>query len=63
MTLGDPTLDQLRIFTGVADHASFGAAATALGRAVSAMSCGIAQRVRYPDWSAGMIGRNGRIMR
>jgi hypothetical protein len=63
MTLGDPTLDQLRIFIGVADHASFGGAGTALGRAVLAMSCGIAQRVRYPEWSAGMVGRNSRIMR
>jgi len=41
--LGDPTLDQLRIFLAVAEHGSFGAAAAAMGRAVSAVSYGIAQ--------------------
>jgi DNA-binding transcriptional LysR family regulator len=43
MKLGDPTLDQLRIFIAVADHGSFGGAAKAQGRAVSAVSYGIAQ--------------------
>lgn len=60
MKLGDPTLDQLHIFIAVADHVSFGGAGTALGRAVSAVSYGIAQLEHYPDWSAGMVGRNGR---
>ena len=41
--LGDPTLDQLRIFLAVAEHGSFGGAAAAMGRAVSAVSYGIAQ--------------------
>jgi DNA-binding transcriptional LysR family regulator len=43
MKLGEPTLDQLRIFIAVAEHGSFGAAAAAMGRAVSAVSYGIAQ--------------------
>lgn len=43
MKLGDPSLDQLRIFIAVAEHGSFGAAAKAMGRAVSAVSYGIAQ--------------------
>lgn len=43
MKLGDPTLDQLRIFLAVAEHGSFGGAAAAMGRAVSAVSYGIAQ--------------------
>jgi DNA-binding transcriptional LysR family regulator len=43
MKLGDPTLDQLRLFLAVAEHGSFGGAAQALGRAVSAVSYGIAQ--------------------
>ncbi len=43
MKLGEPTLDQLRIFIAVAEHGSFGAAAGAMGRAVSAVSYGIAQ--------------------
>lgn len=43
MKLGEPTLDQLRIFIVVAEHGSFGAAAGAMGRAVSAVSYGIAQ--------------------
>ena len=43
MKLGDPTLDQLRIFIAVVEHGSFGGAAKALGRAVSAVSYGIAQ--------------------
>jgi DNA-binding transcriptional LysR family regulator len=41
--LGEPTLDQLRLFIAVAEHGSFGGAAKALGRAVSAVSYGIAQ--------------------
>ncbi|PKP92736.1 MAG: LysR family transcriptional regulator [Alphaproteobacteria bacterium HGW-Alphaproteobacteria-14] len=43
MKLGEPTLDQLRIFIAVAEHGSFGGAARAMGRAVSAVSYGIAQ--------------------
>lgn len=43
MKLGEPSLDQLRLFLAVADHGSFGAAAKATGRAVSAVSYGIAQ--------------------
>jgi len=43
MRLGDPTLDQLRIFLAVVEEGSFGGAARASGRAVSAISYGIAQ--------------------
>ncbi|TAD81324.1 MAG: LysR family transcriptional regulator [Sphingomonadales bacterium] len=43
MRLGEPTLDQLRIFLSVAEHGSFGGAAKGQGRAVSAVSYGIAQ--------------------
>ncbi|ANK13891.1 LysR family transcriptional regulator [Erythrobacter neustonensis] len=43
MKLGEPTLDQLRMFIAVADHGSFGGAAKASGRAVSAVSYAIAQ--------------------
>ncbi|MGY6551591.1 MAG: LysR family transcriptional regulator [Erythrobacter sp.] len=43
MKLGEPTLDQLRIFIAVAEHGSFAAAAKAQGRAISAISYGIAQ--------------------
>jgi len=43
MKLGEPTLDQLRIFLAVAEHGSFGGAAKRQGRAVSAVSYGIAQ--------------------
>ncbi|GMN03746.1 LysR family transcriptional regulator [Erythrobacter sp. MTPC3] len=43
MKLGEPSLDQLRIFLAVVDEGSFGAAARASGRAVSAISYGIAQ--------------------
>ena len=43
MKLGEPTLDQLRLFIAVADHGSFGGAAKASGRAVSAVSYAIAQ--------------------
>ena len=43
MKLGEPSLDQLRIFLAVAEEGSFGAAARKIGRAVSAVSYGIAQ--------------------
>ena len=43
MKLGEPSLDQLRIFIAVAEAGSFGGAAKAMGRAVSAISYGIAQ--------------------
>ncbi len=43
MKLGDPTLDQLRIFEAVVAAGSFGGAARNMGRAVSAISYGIAQ--------------------
>ncbi len=43
MKLGDPTLDQLRIFLAVAEEGSFGGAARRMGRAVSAISYGITQ--------------------
>ena len=41
MDVGQPTLDQLRIFLTVADEASFNAAARKLGRALSVVSYGI----------------------
>ena len=43
MKLGDPSLDQLRIFLLVAEEGSFGGAARRMNRAVSAISYGIAQ--------------------
>ena len=43
MKLGVPSLDQLRIFLSVAEEGSFGGAARRMGRAVSAISYGIAQ--------------------
>jgi len=43
MKVGEPSLDQLRIFVEIVDQGSFGAAARSLGRTVSAMSYGIAQ--------------------
>lgn len=43
MKLGEPSLDQLRIFLTVAEEGSFGAAARKMGRAVSAVSYGIGQ--------------------
>jgi DNA-binding transcriptional LysR family regulator len=42
MQVGQPTLDQLRIFLTVADEGSFNRAAKKLGRALSAVSYGIA---------------------
>ncbi len=42
MKIGEPTLDQLRIFLAVVEHGSFGGAARAMGRAVSAISYAIA---------------------
>ncbi len=43
MRLADPSLDQLRIFLAVVEEGSFGGAARRMGRAVSAISYGIAQ--------------------
>ncbi len=43
MRLGDPSLDQLRIFLEVVETGSFGGAARRMNRAVSAISYGIAQ--------------------
>ncbi|KWV90980.1 LysR family transcriptional regulator [Erythrobacter sp. YT30] len=43
MKLGEPSLDQLRIFLAVVDKGSFGGAARRMGRAISAISYGIAQ--------------------
>lgn len=43
MKLGDPSLDQLRIFLAVVEEGSFGGAARRMNRAVSAISYGIAQ--------------------
>jgi len=43
MKLGEPSLDQIRIFLEVAEQGSFGGAARRMGRAVSAISYGIAQ--------------------
>ena len=43
MKLGEPSLDQLRLFLAVAELGSFGGAAKSMGRAVSAVSYGIAQ--------------------
>ena len=43
MKLGDPSLDQLRIFLEVVEQGSFGGAARSMNRAVSAISYGIAQ--------------------
>ena len=43
MKIGEPSLDQLRLFLAVAEEGSFGAAARRVGRAVSAVSYGIAQ--------------------
>ncbi|MGQ7829503.1 LysR family transcriptional regulator [Altererythrobacter sp. Z27] len=43
MKLGEPSLDQLRIFLSVEEEGSFGGAARRMGRAVSAISYGIQQ--------------------
>ncbi|MHA7818034.1 MAG: LysR family transcriptional regulator [Erythrobacter sp.] len=43
MKLGEPSLDQLRIFLEVVEEGSFGGAARSMKRAVSAISYGIAQ--------------------
>lgn len=43
MRIGEPSLDQLRIFLAVEKTGSFGGAARAMGRAISAVSYGIAQ--------------------
>lgn len=43
MKLGEPSLDQLRIFLAVVEEGSFGGAARQMGRAVSAISYGISQ--------------------
>lgn len=43
MKLGEPSLDQIRIFLAVAEEGSFGGAARRMGRAVSAISYAIAQ--------------------
>ncbi|MXO90678.1 LysR family transcriptional regulator [Pontixanthobacter aquaemixtae] len=43
MRIGEPSLDQLRIFLAVVEQGSFGGAARQMGRAVSAISYGIAQ--------------------
>lgn len=43
MIVSPPSLDQLRIFLAVVDEGSFNAAAKRLGRAISAISYGIAQ--------------------
>lgn len=42
MDVGQPTLDQLRLFLAVIDEGSFNAAARKLGRAISVVSYGIA---------------------
>ena len=41
MDVGQPTLDQLRIFIAVADEGSFNRAARKLGRALSVISYGV----------------------
>lgn len=43
MKLGEPSLDQLRIFLAVQEEGSFGGAARRMGRAVSAISYGVQQ--------------------
>ncbi|GAA4643396.1 LysR family transcriptional regulator [Pontixanthobacter gangjinensis] len=43
MKISEPTLDQLRIFLAVEEEGSFGGAARRMGRAISAISYGIAQ--------------------
>lgn len=43
MRVGEPSLDQLRIFLAIVDEGSFGGAARKMGRAVSAISYGMQQ--------------------
>lgn len=43
MRFGEPSIDQLRIFLAVVEEGSFGGAARRMGRAISAISYGIAQ--------------------
>lgn len=43
MQIGEPSLDQVRIFLSVEEEGSFGGAARKMGRAISAISYGIAQ--------------------
>lgn len=43
MKVGEPSLDQLRIFLAVVDEGSFGRAARRMGRAISAISYGVSQ--------------------
>ncbi|WP_209348026.1 LysR family transcriptional regulator [Pontixanthobacter sp. CEM42] len=43
MRIGEPTLDQLRIFLAVEEEGSFGGAARRMGRAISAISYGVSQ--------------------
>lgn len=43
MRLGEPSLDQLRIFLKVVEEGSFGGAARKMGRAISAISYGVQQ--------------------
>ena len=43
MQLGQPSIDQLRIFLAVVDEGSFNAGAKRMGRAISAVSYGISQ--------------------
>lgn len=43
MRIGEPTLDQLHIFIAVVEEGSFGGAARRMGRAISAISYGVAQ--------------------
>lgn len=43
MRISEPSLDQLRIFLAVAEEGTFGGAARRMGRAVSAISYGVAQ--------------------
>ncbi|MEM9310029.1 MAG: LysR family transcriptional regulator [Pseudomonadota bacterium] len=57
MKLGDPSLDHLRIFLAVVEHGSFGGAARAMGRAVSAISYGVAQLER--QFAVTLFDREG----
>lgn len=57
MDIGQPTLDQLRIFLAVVDEGSFQRAARRLGRAISVISYGIAQLEAQLD--ARLFNREG----